>query len=78
LISGVVTPDREAIVRVYLQPSSGPRYDLEAVVDTGFAGYLTLPAAVIASLGYRLGGRAQVILGDGSMIRTDVFFGAVL
>jgi predicted aspartyl protease len=43
MISGIVTADREAIVRLHLRGTSGLGVDVEAVLDTGFTEYLSLP-----------------------------------
>jgi clan AA aspartic protease len=66
------------VIAVSLQATGGVRQDVDAVIDTGFSGFLTLPTALIASLGLRLRGRAQVTLADGSMVLTNVYTGAVI
>ena len=46
--------------------------EVEAVVDTGFNGYLTLPTPLIEALGLRPLRRGLAILADGSGISFDI------
>jgi predicted aspartyl protease len=66
MISGVVTPYREAVVRLRVSGSSGHEEEVEAVIDTGFTDFLTLPTATIAVLALPLAGSMRVTLADGS------------
>jgi predicted aspartyl protease len=50
MITGLVTSDREAIIRVLVRAAYGQETHVEAVIDTGFTGFLTLSARLIASL----------------------------
>ena len=50
MIVGEVTPNREAILRLTLRGLGGQEAVVEAVVDTGFTEYLTLPEETIATL----------------------------
>lgn len=70
---GAVNARLEAILKLRVRGLDGTEAEIEAVVDTGYTGTLTLPAAVVASLGLtrRSGGRA--ILADGSSRRFNMF-----
>ena len=51
MITGVVTTDREAIIQLEVH---GPALQIEvvdAIIDTGFDGWLSLPPALIGQLG---------------------------
>lgn len=78
MISGWVTPYREAIVRLSVRDLQGREQVVEAVIDTGFNGYLTLPPDIIAALDlpFRRNGRA--VLGDGSSVTFDIHEAVVL
>lgn len=78
MISGWVTPYREAIVRLSVRDLQGREQIVEAVIDTGFNGYFTLPPDVIAALAlpFRRNGRA--VLGDGSSVTFDIHEAVVL
>jgi clan AA aspartic protease len=49
-----------------------------AVVDTGYDGYLTLPPALIANLGFAWHRRGLAILADGSATDFDIYSGVVV
>ena len=51
---------------------------VEAVVDTGFTGHLTLPRATVDALGLPIIGSAESILADGSLVMEDVCLARVL
>ena len=42
MIEGVVNAAHEAVVALHLQGPEGRTGDIEAVVDTGYSGFLTL------------------------------------
>jgi clan AA aspartic protease len=78
MISGWVNAYREAVVRLPLRGVQGWEQSVEAVIDTGFNGYLTLPSDLIRELGlpFRRNGRA--VLGDGSEITFDIYEAVIL
>jgi clan AA aspartic protease len=57
---------------------SGRRENIEAVIDTGFDGELTLQEATIRRLGYPYSGSAGGTLADGSEVQFDYYEGRVL
>ena len=56
----------------------GTSLEVEAVIDTGFDGELTLPPETIRRLGYPYAGSAGGTLADGSEIQLDYHEGRVL
>jgi clan AA aspartic protease len=78
MIGGVVNDVLEAIIHVALVGPSGSREEIEAVVDTGFDGYLTLPRATRAALGFPWRRRTRGVLADGSERLFDIYEGAVM
>ena len=78
MILGIVTADLEATVPLEVQNSAGQALTIEAVVDTGFDGYLTLPIASVAALGLVWMFQGQGILADGSVAIFSVYEGHVL
>lgn len=78
MITGVVTPQHQAVIPLTLQDWHGQPETVDAIVDTGFNGFLTLPLPRIAQLRFPYEGIAEVILGDGNTVRLDSFAATVL
>lgn len=78
MIAGRVNVYREAVVRFPVRSPQGREEAIEAVIDTGFNGYLTLPPDLIAALRlpFRRNGRA--VLGDGSEVTFDIHEAVIL
>jgi len=77
MITGVVNANREATIRLVVTGPSGQQLDTEAIIDTGFTGFLTLPPASIAVLGLSWLSRQPGILADGSVDVFDVYVATV-
>ncbi len=61
-----------------LRGANEQEHEVQAIIDTGFTGFLTLPSTLIDSLGLEWHGRQQAILGDGSLRQFDVYAATVL
>lgn len=73
MIRGVVNARYEAVVVLTVHGSGGLLREIEAIIDTGFSGDLTLPRSVIASLGLRWREHQRVILANGAEDFCDVY-----
>ncbi len=78
MIQGVVNAAYEAVVRLTVQGPSGDSQEIEAVIDTGFTGFLTLPPALVTNLGLAYRDRGRAILADGREAIFDIYDVAVL
>ena len=78
MILGRVTADRDATIPLEIVGPNRQWQQTEAVIDTGFNGFLTLPPALVHSLRLPLVGNRRAALGDGSIVVLDVYFAAVL
>ena len=78
MISGIVNARLEATIRVSIRDAAGQHQDIEAVVDTGFSGSLTLPPTVITGLGLVWRSRGTAILANGSMDLFDIYTATVI
>ncbi len=78
MIEGVVNAAYEAAVSLTVRSQTGHTREIEAVVDTGFNGFLTLPPEVVAELGLPFVSIGRATLADGSEIVYDVYGVAVL
>lgn len=65
MITGHVNEFGEAVVTVTVVGSSSQR-EIEAVIDTGFNGSLTLPPSLVEDLELPFRRRDRAVLGDGS------------
>ena len=77
-MAGVVNADREATLRLVVVGPSEKQQEIEAIIDTGFTGFLTLPAALVAALGLSWLCRQPGLLADGSVDLFDVYAATVL
>ena len=53
MIKGKVSGNQQALVTIDVIDGEGRPQPLEAILDTGFTGYLTLPTGSIQQLGLR-------------------------
>lgn len=72
MIQGRVNAHREALVSLSLRGTQGEEHAFEAVIDTGYNGFLTLPPDLIELLGFPFLRSSRAILGDGSTIEFDI------
>lgn len=78
MITGRVTADREAIIRIEVAGPSEQFEPVEAVIDTGYNGDLTLPDGVISALRLPFGGHRRGTLANGSGLLLDVYLATVI
>jgi len=78
MMTGVVTPNRQAVIELTLRSTSGQVNTVEAIIDTGFNGFLTLPLPHIARSGFPYEGTVGAVLGDGREVALDIFAGTVV
>jgi clan AA aspartic protease len=77
MITGFVTDRREAVIRLRVHGPAGQDQEIEAVVDTGFDGWLSLPSSIITQLGLRWRQRGRALLADGSESVFDIYEASV-
>ena len=78
MISGVVTDDRQAVIHLIVRGPAGQEQEIEAIIDTGFDGCLSLPPSVIVLLGLSWRERGRALLADGSESIFDIYEGTAL
>jgi clan AA aspartic protease len=78
MMQGIVNQNCEATIRLVVGNVDSQRQVIDAVIDPGFTGFLTLPLAVLTSLSLRPYRREEGILGDGSTCIFDVYRGLVI
>jgi clan AA aspartic protease len=72
MMQGYVNENFEAIISVSVKNGNSLK-SFDAVIDTGFTGFLSLPTAIIMELGLQWSYRDRATLGDGSETVFDVY-----
>ena len=78
MIQGMVNAAYEAVVSLPLQDPEGRTRDIEAVVDTGYSGFLTLPPELVDELGLPFAYMGQAFLANDAEVDFDVHYVTVL
>ena len=66
MITGTVNADLEATIQLGVRGPGGQEQEIEAIIDTGFNGFLTLPPALVTSLNLLHLGRGRATLANGN------------
>ena len=78
MIEGIVGLNLEATIRLRVADSEGHWHELQAVIDTGFGGFLTLPASIILALNLEPLDFNEAVLGNGTIHRFRTYDAAIL
>ena len=78
MIEGVVNAAYEAVVSFSLHGPARQTREIEAVIDTGYNGFLTLPAATVAELQLPFLGPSRATLANGAVEIFNVHDATVL
>ena len=73
MISGVVNGNLEATIRLRLRGLGGQEQEIDAVIDTGFNGFLTLSPALIRQLSLTHLGQSRALLANGQEELLDLY-----
>ena len=66
MIEGVVNAALEAVVSLRIQRTEGRTREVQAVVDTGYSGFLTSPASLVSELRLPFAYMGQALLANDS------------
>ena len=77
MISGVINERLEAVVSLELRGPNGDARVVNAIVDTGYDGYLTVAPRTVAELGLPFVSTGRARLADGSVIGFGIHHGTV-
>ena len=78
MISGTVNARHEAVVPLVVCNAAGEQRRIEAILDTGFTGSLTLPPELIAELNLPWRSCSNAILANGNSEQFDIHAATVL
>lgn len=67
-----------AIIPICFRTPNHPEFRIKAVIDTGFAGYLTLPMTAISEMELPFIRRIPANLADDSTIVLDVYMASII
>ena len=76
--NGQVSADREALITIDILSRDGRLHPIEAVVDTGFDGSLSLPGAFIRELDLASAGKRFFELANGDLFEFELYYAWVL
>lgn len=77
MMQGRVNQSCEATLPIVVKNNAATQL-VDAVIDTGFSGYLTLPSDIISTLGLSWEGRDVATLGDGTSCTFEIYIGLVI
>jgi clan AA aspartic protease len=78
MITGTVTSEGEAVIRLSVRGPNRHEKKIKAVIDTGYTGWLTLPPDLIAELQLTWSTLGRSSLADGREIEHDIYEGVVV
>ena len=78
MITGFVNVEFEPIIPLSIRSADGKVLTQDAIVDTGFNGWLSLPPDLITQLNLTWKRRGRATLGDGSDCVFDVYEAGVI
>jgi clan AA aspartic protease len=78
VISGTVNARHEIRIQVPVHDAAGQEQRVEAVLDTGFNGSLTLPSGLIANLRLPWRARGNAVLANGNVEQFDIYAATVV
>ena len=77
MIRGSLSERLEPLVVLEISNGDGHYHPVEALLDTGFSEYLTLPPDEVSRLGLKHARYTSMVLADGQEIQASIHMGAV-
>ena len=78
MIFGVVNNNCEATIKVAVGRIGSAKITVDAIIDTGFTSFLSLPPSIISDLGLPWHYRDMGTLGDGSEVIFEIYKASVI
>jgi clan AA aspartic protease len=78
MIKGAVNSRFQVVVPFSIRSSANTMHDMEAQLDTGFTGALTLPPLVISALGLNWRSQTYSILANGQFHLFDIYNATII
>ena len=74
MITGSVTPTREAVISLELRGPDGRTARVQATIDTGFDSFLMLPMRLVTELHLEYDADASAVLADGTRVELAYYW----
>ena len=78
MITGHINSKLEAIIAITIVAKDGKIREFEALVDTGYTGFLTLPLAILAELNLEIFASGRLTMADGHAVDVDLYQATIL
>jgi clan AA aspartic protease len=78
MMQGIVDQNCEATIQLVVSNTNKQRKVIDAVLDTDFTGFLTLPLTILTAVNLQAYSREEGTLGDGSTCIFEVYSGFVI
>ena len=78
MIEGSVNANNEAVVTLTIRGPEGRTREVNAVIDTGYSGFLTLPRALVAEIGLPYAFSSSATLADDTEVGFPVYRATVI
>lgn len=78
MITGHINSKLEAIIAITIVAKDGKIREFEALVDTGYTGFLTLPPAILAELNLEIFASGRLTMADGHAVDVDLYQATIL
>jgi clan AA aspartic protease len=78
MMLGIVNANCEATIRIVIGNENAQRRVIDAVIDTGFTGFLSLPSQIVSALALVWTGVDRGTLGDGSEATFNVYEATII
>ena len=78
MIRGAVTDANEAVIQLTVRGVDFRDITVDAVIDTGFNGYLTLPSGLLKTSGLTSHGVRRAQLADGSFVVFNLYLATII
>ena len=72
MISGIVTAQNEPIISLKIFDNNEQEHDFDAIIDTGYTGWLTLSIEKITAFGLKWHRRGRATLANGQEVLFNV------
>ena len=73
MMTGRITADKEAALSMIVRGPHGQEEHVEASIDTGFNGFMVLPAPLVATLGLPYHTCTMATLADGTSVTLAIY-----